>query len=478
MDNVTFIIPARIDSDERLSNLDFCVAFLQKNFNAKIIIIEEDSTSKIEDRYVNLRHVFIKSLFPIFQRTRLTNYVVNEFVDTDNICLYDMDVFLDPDKYVTAVEHLKEYSVVYPFNGKFYEIPTSYSKNTDLHVSDIKEEDKVLLNDNAIGAMVFFRTIDFIRGGMENENFLGWGYEDNERYLRFKGLGFRILKMQNEIYHFAHPRGDNSSGTNPNVNKNTEECDKVANMTKDELLNYISNSFYWCKKRVLIPLSVIIPTYEAKGRGAEFVKRAIDSVLMQSFHFFRVIISDHSFNDAIKNAVEAYNDDRLFYIRNRENRGSSTANLNVGIDHGGSHIIKPMFHDDYFNNTNALEYIHNAFVDGVKWMVVGSNNTTDMVTFSPPLVPVWNNQLVYGRNTMGSPSTVAYMVEYGIRWDETMLWLIDVKFFWEMALKNGQPHIDPRLMVTTLGHKDQLTETISASDKQAEVDLMKKMFPQ
>jgi predicted glycosyltransferase involved in capsule biosynthesis len=209
------------------------------------VIVEEDDSSKVHERYKNIMHVFMKKQSPLFNRTRLVNTGAH-YVKTESLCLLDMDVFLDPEKYIEAIDYLKDYSLVYPFNGMFYDIPQRYNQNKALRTSDIAGRDKKLLNRDSVGGLQFIRTEDFFDGGMTNELIRGWGFEDNEFYARFEKLGCSIKRMDNPIYHFTHPRNFNSDGRSPHIHENERVYEKVKNMTKEELSNYISKSFYWC----------------------------------------------------------------------------------------------------------------------------------------------------------------------------------------------------------------------------------------
>jgi len=243
MENVTYIIHTRIDCVERLNNLDFCIEFLQRNFSAKIVIVEEDYTPIVAYRYRNVEYAFLLQTSPLFNRTRLVNHGAR-MVTTDNICLLDMDVFLDPEKYIEAVGLLKDYSIVYPFNGVFYEIPQTYNRNRNLRSANIPPKDCKMLNTDSVGGLQFIRTADFMQGGMTNEFIRGWGYEDSEFYVRFEKLGYSIYRMPNPIYHFSHPRTFNSDGRSPHIHENEKIYKMVKEMTKDELHQYIK-TFPW-----------------------------------------------------------------------------------------------------------------------------------------------------------------------------------------------------------------------------------------
>lgn len=246
MRDVTYIIHTRIDCQERLNNLDFCIQFLQGNFNTNILIVEEDFESKVSGRYTNIDYVFMKRQSNLFNRARLAN-VGAKRINTPYMCSLDMDIFLDPDIYQQARKYLEEYSLVYPFNGMFFDIPQRYNHNKNLRTEDIAIKDIRLLNNDSVGGLQFIRTEDFIKGGMTNEFILGWGFEDNEFNARFTTLGYSIKRMDNPIYHFSHPRSYNSDGRSPHVHDNEKEFNKVKNMSKEQLLEYINKSFYWCK---------------------------------------------------------------------------------------------------------------------------------------------------------------------------------------------------------------------------------------
>jgi predicted glycosyltransferase involved in capsule biosynthesis len=244
MNQVTYIIHTRIDCQERLNNLDFCINFLQSNFNPPIVIVEEDYTKKVEGRYNNVKYIFMLQESPLFNRTKLVNRGAKEYGTTKYLCLLDMDVFLDPETYYDAVDCLEDNSLVYPFNGTFYDIPQRYNQNKNLKISDIVFNDMTHLNTESVGGLQFVRTEDFFKYGMTNEFILGWGYEDNEFFARFTNLGLPIKRLDNPIYHFNHPRTFNSDGRSPHIHENEKIYNMVKGMNQQQVLDYIK-TFPW-----------------------------------------------------------------------------------------------------------------------------------------------------------------------------------------------------------------------------------------
>lgn len=72
--------------------------------------------------------------------------------------------------------------------------------------------------------------------------------------------------------------------------------------------------------------SVIIPTYNRE----KLLKRAINSILCQTYKYFELIIVDDGSTDHTKDLVENCKDDRIIYIY-KENGGQNSA-LNIGIE--------------------------------------------------------------------------------------------------------------------------------------------------
>ncbi|MGH7146329.1 MAG: glycosyltransferase family 2 protein [Nitrospiraceae bacterium] len=64
-------------------------------------------------------------------------------------------------------------------------------------------------------------------------------------------------------------------------------------------------------------VSVCIPTYNR----ASMLREAIESVLMQSFEDFELIVSDNASEDETENTVTSYVDNRIQYLRNDQNIG-------------------------------------------------------------------------------------------------------------------------------------------------------------
>ena len=257
--DATFIIPIRIESEDRLRNVITSVAFLLNNFNTNIIVKEVDKTSVFKERAlpqlesffgeVNVKHVFEESDEPLFHRQKVLNEMIME-ADTEIVVNCDCDVILPLESYVTAYMGIKEkvYDVVYPYGDGMYQrqvnaedkIVSSFLDSNDYAVLDAVSNE----HTSDFGWAQFFRRSVYIEGGMENENFRAYAPEDKERYFRFTTLGYKVGRINSVVYHLEHARGENSWFSNPHMESNLQEWEMISGMDKKQLMDYYSNQEY------------------------------------------------------------------------------------------------------------------------------------------------------------------------------------------------------------------------------------------
>jgi predicted glycosyltransferase involved in capsule biosynthesis len=253
LEDLTFIIPVKIDSSDRARNLRTVLKYLLQNTNSPIRLVEQNGNAaqmimtEIHDPQQRLSYQQISDKKINFHRTRYINLAVKT-ITTDYLSVYDADVLLHPHQYIEAMDLLHDgYDVVYPFDGYFHQIykPAQLALITntlDLGAID-KHQCSVYPNAGqplSVGAAIFFRREAFLNGGMENEHFIAWGPEDQELFHRFTILGFKITRVQSDgVYHLEHSRSLDSSEYHAFINNNREEFMLVKNMDEEHLRNYM-----------------------------------------------------------------------------------------------------------------------------------------------------------------------------------------------------------------------------------------------
>lgn len=260
LSQATFIIPIRIESDDRMRNVITSLAFLLENFETNIIVKEVDSRSIFQEEAmpiledicdvpVDIFHIFEKSHEPLFHRQRVLNEMIME-TKTEIVVNYDCDVILPIESYVLAYMGIMDniYDVVYPYGSGLYQKKVAA---TDITVSKfLQTGDYEFLNavsedsTSDFGWAQFFRRQVYIDGGMENENFKAYAPEDKERYYRFTTLGYSVGRLSKPVYHLEHSRGENSWFSNPHMESNMSEWEKIQSMDRKQLLDYYSQQDY------------------------------------------------------------------------------------------------------------------------------------------------------------------------------------------------------------------------------------------
>jgi len=146
----TFIIPIRVESEDRMRNVITVLCYLISNFDTNIIVKEVDETSifksHIEDQIKKfcsdiscVKYIFEQSNDPIFLREKILNEMLC-LATTKVVVNYDCDVIFPPEVYEESYRRIvdNESDVVYPYG----EGPWQYRvRATDELVSEF-------LNDN------------------------------------------------------------------------------------------------------------------------------------------------------------------------------------------------------------------------------------------------------------------------------------------------------------------------------------------
>ena len=261
----TFIIPVRIESEDRIRNIITVLCYLLDNFDAKVILKEVDQepifeeelllqiTEYVGDSIKNLTHVFEQSNDPVFYRMQILNEMI-DMADTSVIANYDGDVLFKPETYVNSVKMIEDgYDIVYPYGFGEYQkqvfaddelVSEFLSNDCDFSILDSKSR----MYDAQYGHVQFLNRKSYIEAGMENENFRGSSPEDKERYYRFEKMGYKVGRIDDQVYHLEHSRGNNSWPNsvqgNPYMRENFDVWEILQKMDKKQLLDYYSTQEY------------------------------------------------------------------------------------------------------------------------------------------------------------------------------------------------------------------------------------------
>jgi glycosyltransferase involved in cell wall biosynthesis len=207
-------------------------------------------------------------------------------------------------------------------------------------------------------------------------------------------------------------------------------------------------------------LSVAIPCYEMRGRGAEMLQYSLNILKEQNISFFEVIVSDHSIDDNIEKVCiqESKNLD-IKYMRYSKMRGSSSSNMNNAIKNCSGDIIKILCQDDYLFGGNSIAKTIEAFDLNKKWFVSSYFHTYDRVNLIDFQFPRLSNNISLD-NQIGTHSCLTILNEDPLLFDEQLIWFMDSEYYYRLYKKFGEPQILLDPTVVQLLWKGQVTNTL------------------
>jgi hypothetical protein len=271
---ITFVTHLRYDNPDRIENLNTIINYYGTHIkNSKFIFVEDDKCHNKSFDSVKFIKGRTKLCFvennSTYYRTRALN-IGMEMATDDVVVSLDTDCIVRPESIMSCYEALMSGSTVaWPYNGYFIDVGEPIRTNIinsqfnhgdilqrldgnyKLPLSTGYKEFLVRCTDNdhlGTGGIVMFNRDKFLSIGGYNQNFIGWGCEDNEIVARTNILGhktYRDKDIQAICFHLYHRSAERAE--NPFFEKNSIEWHKIKAMNNEELQNHI-NSWYWLKK--------------------------------------------------------------------------------------------------------------------------------------------------------------------------------------------------------------------------------------
>lgn len=181
-------------------------------------------------------------------------------------------------------------------------------------------------------------------------------------------------------------------------------------------------------------ISVVVPVHNMDNKDA-FLSRLIESLDKQTFKDFEVVITEE---------------------------GKMAENTNAGIKKAKGEIIKILFMDDYLYSPFALQHVHHNLHDG--WMASGCVHDDGGNIYNPH-TPSWNDDILSGNNTIGSPSVIAFVNDDPPLFDENLSWLLDCDLYHRLHGRFGRPTLVNHLDVGMGIGPHQTTNIMPDSEK-------------
>ena len=211
-------------------------------------------------------------------------------------------------------------------------------------------------------------------------------------------------------------------------------------------------------------VSIVCPIYNMTN-AKEFLKRNLDSILLQSFKDYEIVISDDSSDDMLDIWIRQHHYP-VKYFKNKVH--GMAGNTNNAIEKANGNLIKILYQDDYFYHEDSLQEIVKAFIPGTKWLVTACIHSNGTELFN-------EHQPFYSKteNTIGSPSVLTFKNSVTIRFDPKLFWVLDLDFYRKCFQYYGLPKILNKVNVVIGIGEHQSTFLLSDRSKAIEEALMK-----
>lgn len=205
----SYIITHRGFNTEREYNLKCIIKLIKKlqaTHNIEIIVVEQDIKKQV-DLDPDVNHVLAYNPGDF---SRAWGLNVGSKIAKGNVLIFgDGDVFLTPDKFSKFLNKFNkeylEYDVISPYKNRVRNI----DKNDSIYFRDNLKLNKEYegasgSGSSLMGGLCAIWKKSYNKSAGWDENFIGWGGEDNAYRDHLKASGFKLLSDDFTAYHLYH----------------------------------------------------------------------------------------------------------------------------------------------------------------------------------------------------------------------------------------------------------------------------------
>ena len=199
-------------------------------------------------------------------------------------------------------------------------------------------------------------------------------------------------------------------------------------------------------------ISICIPTY----KRTDLLKKLLDSIKIQSFKNFEILINDNSPDDAVKQLAEQYSIWLPIAYQKNEPAVSAVENCIKVMRRANAPWIKIIHDDDWFNTADALQQFADAALQSGKDFIFCASNQVYLETnkIEPELLTEERKKILedsvlslFYLNVIGHPSVVMHKKDIDIEYDTRFNWVLDIDFYLRYINKHGGFYYLPDTLV-------------------------------
>ena len=218
-------------------------------------------------------------------------------------------------------------------------------------------------------------------------------------------------------------------------------------------------------------VSICIPAY----CQTQYLKRTLDSILLQDYDDYEVVITDDSPDATIEALVREYAfGSKLTYVRNSIKLGSP-ANWNHVVRFAKGEYIKILHHDDWYDSPSSLsEYV--AMLDsnpnvgfafsGATLRIATSGKTRHHYASDRQIARLRGEPTcLFLGNFIGPPSSTIIRRASFVEYHENLIWLVDVAQYIQILQNTGFAVTQKPLIMSTTQATHQITNICTGNKR-------------
>lgn len=226
----TFIIGYR-HSPDKFNNLRRTLDWINGFAGVDVILVEQDTHSKISHLNLKARHIFLKTDKPY---NKSWGFNIGVKVSKSNVIVFsDLGIILNPNSFIEGLKLLEKYDMVSPVN-KVIELQPNES---GLQINDILNINRFGREKQLCESISIFRKDAILKIGGWYEELIGNGEDD---FLSNKVKHFlNFTEMENNVYQLHYNREV------PNMalqQRNLQLLQTLNNLSKEDLIKSINLS--------------------------------------------------------------------------------------------------------------------------------------------------------------------------------------------------------------------------------------------
>lgn len=232
----TYVIGYRHTPD-RINNLRRVLDWINGFAGVEVLLIEQDKHSKISHLNLKAKHIFLKSGEP-YNKSWSFNFAM-KWAKSNIIVYADSDLIMDPNQFIEGLKLLKDYEMVNPYKS-VVDLEPNESNLPLEKILEINRPGRGETDHQKVplcGGICMFRKDSLQKIGGWNEDFVGWGAEDDFISVKVKHF-LSWTELPYRCYHLYHQRPA------PDMNlyqKNLQLLNKLAAMSKEDLMKVTNN---------------------------------------------------------------------------------------------------------------------------------------------------------------------------------------------------------------------------------------------